>query len=833
MRILPLDLGMLKLTLALATPLAVLSIGSVCKPFTPGAACTPNNKYITILSNSTRAECLGGCEAENANGCCWRSPKDGHCEWAPGCKMKPYEDPTVREATDCTLPPPPGPPPQPSPQQLHVAFGPSGSSSSILIQWALPIAQSLLPTLTSAPVLRLVDPRTNTTTVIAPQRNVSGPGIYTQLRVTLTNLSSSVRYAFSVGDLQNLLPPLHSTFELPPPISVDPDYAARLIFFGDIGWTDNQILTLMREECKAGAVDAVVIFGDMVYWDNGENENSFMRDISNMSTSVNRSIPVMTSPGNGDYDGGAYSRYKSQFAMPGDLYHSFNIGRTHIVALNSESIEYGHEASTETKTMLQWLDNDLRTANAVDTRAERPWLIVHWHRPAYSTGGTDVIPYQIFEPLMYKYGVDIVFAGHVHNQERTLPVFNQTAMPGPDAARPYADAQAPVYIVSGNPGNSEETSAFFKPYDPWTAWRSYHFGYTHLVAHNQSSLTIDFTSTNLGGAITDEVTIVKTKPCNFGDFCGKGKAQEEVKKKKKKKNQRVGAAPPSPSGTAAAAAAVKRIWAERNAAGGPAPAAQRTALLDLFHATGGSSSWIRSTNWGAATGPCDVEFPWYGVACVHTTERTLPDLWKLGGPSHGITALHLAGNGLTGTLPSSLGTALSTTIQLIDLSSNRVSGTVPASLFSNLPKLHTLYLGPRDGGGGDARVGVVSGTLPADIGISVPNLRNLGLSRTMISGSIPASLGDLPCHVVHASGGDPHTTTDPSVNGGQVACLIWLMNMTELSGAIPMNFCNATYNEVYLKGSEGLDCKQDFPCIKRAYGSSKCSVAPGAKCTPC
>jgi hypothetical protein len=158
-----------------------------------------------------------------------------------------------------------------------------------------------------------------------------------------------------------------------------------------------------------------------------------------------------------------------------DSYHHL-LGRTHIVALNSEAIEYGHHASAEAAAMLQWLDTDLRAANAAEVRAERPWIIVHWHRPAYTTGGANAMEYDIFEPLMYKYGVDIVFAGHQHNQERTLPVFNSTAMPGPDPARPYADAQATMYIVSGNPGNAEETTAFFRGYDPWTAWRSYHFG---------------------------------------------------------------------------------------------------------------------------------------------------------------------------------------------------------------------------------------------------------------------------------------------------------------------------------------------------------------------
>ena len=47
--------------------------------------------------------------------------------------------------------------------------------------------------------------------------------------------------------------------------------------------------------------------------DNGENENSFMRDMAAMAAPPgNRSVPVMVSPGNGDY-ADDYARYKSQW----------------------------------------------------------------------------------------------------------------------------------------------------------------------------------------------------------------------------------------------------------------------------------------------------------------------------------------------------------------------------------------------------------------------------------------------------------------------------------------------------------------------------------------
>jgi hypothetical protein len=98
-------------------------------------------------------------------------------------------------------------------------------------------------------------------------------------------------------------PEAHSRFSVAPRSSLD--WQPRLALFGDLGWTDNQVLPLLREECQAGAIDAVVIFGDMVYWDDGETENSFARDLSLLT--ANGSVPVMVSPGNGDY-GGNYSR---------------------------------------------------------------------------------------------------------------------------------------------------------------------------------------------------------------------------------------------------------------------------------------------------------------------------------------------------------------------------------------------------------------------------------------------------------------------------------------------------------------------------------------------
>ena len=99
------------------------------------------------------------------------------------------------------------------------------------------------------------------------------------------------------------------------------------------------------------------------------------------------------------------------------------------------------------------------------------------------------------------------------------------------------------------------------------------------------------------------------------------------------------------------------------------------------------------------------------------------------------------------------------------------------------------------------------------MGTTLPNLRYLGLSRTRIAGRIPASLdpglagcAPVPRHARARRGPANHRAPERE-RGGRVACSLWLIKMTGLSGAIPMGLCNATYNELYLKGSA-------------AYGSS-------------
>jgi len=79
--------------------------------------------------------------------------------------------------------------------------------------------------------------------------------------------------------------------------------------------------------------------------------------------------------------------------------------------------------------MFKWMEDDLIAANA--SRKERPWVVIATHQPIYCSLNniTDqpekrcynwFSTYKRFEDLYYKYRVDLVLQGHVHNWERYL-----------------------------------------------------------------------------------------------------------------------------------------------------------------------------------------------------------------------------------------------------------------------------------------------------------------------------------------------------------------------------------------------------------------------------
>ena len=159
--------------------------------------------------------------------------------------------------------------------------------------------------------------------------------------------------------------------------------------------------------------------GDVVYPD-GE-ERHYDRRFFEPYRELIRDVPVFPVLGNHDVRKGNGAAFLENFhpplGSPGSTkrYYSFDWGDAHFVALDSEL--YYNDKGSSTERQRVFLERDL-----ISTR--KRWKVAFLHRSPYSSsrhGGDEMVRYDL-EPLFAKYGVDLVFAGHDHVYERTVPI---------------------------------------------------------------------------------------------------------------------------------------------------------------------------------------------------------------------------------------------------------------------------------------------------------------------------------------------------------------------------------------------------------------------------
>ncbi|HYV36548.1 MAG TPA: metallophosphoesterase [Gemmataceae bacterium] len=92
--------------------------------------------------------------------------------------------------------------------------------------------------------------------------------------------------------------------------------------------------------------------------------------------------------------------------------YSFDYGPAHIVVLN---VNKG--MATDAPAFRQWLRDDLMATKAT-------WKIVCYHMPAFHSSTNHYTDQQVrpLQPLFEECSVDLTFAGHVHNYQRTVPL---------------------------------------------------------------------------------------------------------------------------------------------------------------------------------------------------------------------------------------------------------------------------------------------------------------------------------------------------------------------------------------------------------------------------
>ncbi|CAK7207396.1 hypothetical protein SEUCBS139899_010206 [Sporothrix eucalyptigena] len=193
------------------------------------------------------------------------------------------------------------------------------------------------------------------------------------------------------------------------------------------------------------------------------------------------------------------------------FWYSFEYGMVHVVMIDTET-DFPNAPDTESGSshlgggpfgalgqQLAFLEADLASVD----RTVTPWVVVGGHRPWYSTGGSDNIctPCQnAFEPLFYKYGVDVGIFGHVHNSQRFLPVNNSVADPAG-----LQNPKSPMYIVAGGPGNVEGLSSVGANYSTNVFAYADDFSYATVTFQDANHLKIEFVQSSTGNVLDSSV----------------------------------------------------------------------------------------------------------------------------------------------------------------------------------------------------------------------------------------------------------------------------------------------------------------------------------------
>ena len=216
--------------------------------------------------------------------------------------------------------------------------------------------------------------------------------------------------------------------------------------FGFVVFCDTQshpeVLRKLAEYAFAQRPAFTLLGGDLV--SDGEQKELWTGHYFPNMEPLNTRTPLVPILGNHDKNSHYFYDY---FTLPDPEYHyRYDYGNLSVFLLDSE------KSFNPSGKEYEWLENELRHSKAT-------WKIVMMHKPPYSSDEDDYgdtakvrsvlgdMNARRLVPLYEKYGVDIVWAGHIHSYERTWPLKGGQAVP---------PKKGVVYMVTGGGGGGLE-----------------------------------------------------------------------------------------------------------------------------------------------------------------------------------------------------------------------------------------------------------------------------------------------------------------------------------------------------------------------------------------
>lgn len=219
---------------------------------------------------------------------------------------------------------------------------------------------------------------------------------------TLEGLSPDTVYCYALASGDRALT-ARAGFRTAP--AADAARTVRFVALGDSG-TGGSDQRAVFEEMRKVPQDLVLHVGDIAYTSGTIGE--FEARVFDVYAPLLRYMPMFAVAGNHEYVTDDAAPFRAVFSLPGnERWYSFDWGDVHFAALDTEQ---------DFATQAAWLDEDLAAT-------DRPWKIVFFHRPPYSSGehGSNLDARATFGPVLERHGVQLVLTGHDHHYERTVP----------------------------------------------------------------------------------------------------------------------------------------------------------------------------------------------------------------------------------------------------------------------------------------------------------------------------------------------------------------------------------------------------------------------------
>ncbi|CAA0825438.1 Probable inactive purple acid phosphatase 27 [Striga hermonthica] len=147
-------------------------------------------------------------------------------------------------------------------------------------------------------------------------------------------------------------------------------------------------------------------------------------------------------------------------------------------------------------------------------RQKQPWLVFAAHRVLgyssdkyYGLEGSFEEPMgrESLQKLWQKYKVDIAFYGHVHNYERSCPIYQNICV-NSEKSRYSGTVNGTIHVVVG--GGGSHLSEFSPVSASWSLYRDYDWGFVKLTAFNHSYLSFEYKKSR-DGKVYDSFTVAR------------------------------------------------------------------------------------------------------------------------------------------------------------------------------------------------------------------------------------------------------------------------------------------------------------------------------------